>query len=112
MLEKTLYFNTGDGFVNQKTGLKFDLPKLYKSEILPWGKANPLTIRNECIGCCPEYLGIKKLEEILEDGLCDCCKKEKRVFNLYVAKQVIARFGYGTTYYIKMKDIFLKDMKK
>ena len=93
----------------------FDLDSLYGNEILPFAKAQEnLTFitGSECINCCGKnYLSIKGLDNILEDGKCIVCSKETKVFNSFIARQVIQKYGFGINGYFNIKQKFINDMQ-
>ena len=93
----------------------FDLDSIYENEILPFAKAQEnLTFitGSECINCCGKnYLSIKGLDNILEDGKCIVCSKETKVFNSFIARQVIQKYGFGINDYFNIKQKFINDME-
>lgn len=97
----------------KKIAYKNILDELYKNEILPFAILNPSVKFYECLDCVTSnYLGIKIFDKILEVGECSSCGKVKPVFNPYVAKQVILRYGMSDVEYFKIKDQLFEDINK
>lgn len=88
----------------------------YENEILPFAKTQEqpkFIIGSECTNCCGKnYLSIKGLDDILEDGECVVCSSETKVFNSFIARQVIQKYGYRTSVYFEIKQKFIKDMEQ
>lgn len=93
------------------------LLNVYKNDTFPYVAAQDKRIRkllisNECITCCgPNYLAIKELGVIIEDGICISCNTETKVFNTYVARHVLQKYNFSAQDYFKVKDLLIKDIE-
>ena len=93
------------------------LQNVYRSDIFPYVVAQDKRIRkllisNECIACCTQnYLAIKELSVIIEDGICISCNTETKVFNTYVARRILQKYNFSAQDYFKVKDLLIKDIE-